>query len=167
MQLLICLALRKIWSIFQTSNYNSFQQLRCCEVNDTHTFFMKHITCKTPLQTFFSNGFIKLVQKTDRTHSKCHLFLCGGLPHKTHTLPFFWWAREEERKKQNYPSKPLLTHLLVTNRWREKRMEQNWQETKRNLDAVIDRRLLIQNLIRDFKVKNKIIIANKRDVTIR
>lgn len=110
---------------------------------------------------FFSNGFIKLVQKTDVTHSKCHLFLCGGLPHKPTHATFFWWAQEE--KKQNYPSKPLLTHLLVTNRWRENRMEQNWRETKLNLNAVIKRRLLIQNLINDFKVKKiKITITNKK-----
>lgn len=48
----------------------------------------------------FSNGFIKLVQKTDRTHSKCHLFLVGGLPHEPTQATFFSMSARETNKKQ-------------------------------------------------------------------
>lgn len=70
-------------------------QINCSSVRKQKTNHMVGI---------FSNGFIKLVQKTDRTHSKCHLFLVGGLPHKPTQATFFWWA--QEKKAKSYPLKP-------------------------------------------------------------
>lgn len=53
----------------------------------------------TGLWEFSINGFIKLVQKTERTHSKRHLFLWSGLPRELTRTTFFWWLREEKKPK--------------------------------------------------------------------
>lgn len=63
----------------------------------------------------FSNGFIKLVQKTDRTHSKCHLFLVGGLPHKPTQATFFSMsAREKQKAEAIYENHGFCLSLVTS-----------------------------------------------------
>lgn len=71
----------------------------------------------------FSNGFIKLVQKTDRTHSTCHLFLLGGgLPHKNpHRL------LSGKTKGRSYPREPRHSFTSGDQSWRKReRRGEGW-----------------------------------------
>lgn len=104
----------------------------------------------------FSNGFIKLVQKTDITHSKCHFF-----PSKMvfHTNPHIHYVlfKSAREKSESYPLKPHPlfssdTSFLWLVRWRE-RPELTGDKTEPKHLAVIKARLLIPilQLITDFK----------------
>lgn len=113
----------------------AFERFHLCVLSVNHSKFFFYLSMmatqpqrqKTQPKTkqknnqmvgIFSNGFIKLVQKTDRTHSKCHLLLVGGLPHKPTQATFFLMsAREREREKffRSYPQepRPLFTSGLL------------------------------------------------------
>lgn len=90
----------------------------------THSLsFSEQTICKNRgLWEFFSNGFIKLVQKTDIAHSKCHLFFFLSLrwtSTRTHTYIRYVLFDERKREKRNYPPKTtafffLFCFLLIT-----------------------------------------------------